>query len=87
MASFRWAACHHASCQQFSPLESKQCSPEVGTTTPLSSLCLFFCGSPRQLVSNVYLLPFQLDRDNREAYLDRGPCHLKTMVATSEVMP
>lgn len=53
----------------------------------LSSLCLFFCDSPRQLVSNIYLLPFQIDRDNREAYLDRGLCHLTATVANAEVKP
>lgn len=47
---------------------------------------LFFCGSVRQLVSCVYLLPFQLDRDNREAHLDGGLCHLKATAATTEVM-
>lgn len=35
-------------------------------TRPHSPL-LFFCASSRQLVSNIYLLPFQLDKDNREA--------------------
>lgn len=47
---------------------------------------LFFCGSVRQLVSCVYLLPFQLDRDNREAHSDGGLCHLKATAATAEVM-
>lgn len=52
-----------------------------------SFLSTGFGVSPRQLVSSVYLLPFQLDRDNREAYLDRGLCHLKSTVAIAEVMP
>lgn len=30
------------------------------------SALLFFCASSRQLVSNIYLLPFQLDKDNME---------------------
>lgn len=53
--------------------------------TPHSPLS-FFCASSRQLVSNIYLLPFQLDKDNREAWLHRGLCHLTAMVATAEVM-
>lgn len=46
-------------------------------------VCVWFT---QQLVSCVYLLPFQLDRDNRGGYLDWGLCHHMDMVATAEVM-
>lgn len=36
---------------------------------------------------NISLLPFQLDKDNREAWLHSGLCHFKAMVAATEVMP
>lgn len=36
---------------------------------------------------NIYLLPFQLDKDNREAWPHSGLCHFKATVAATEVMP
>lgn len=69
-------------------------SPEVGTDTTLShasffpSSSSFFSSrvSSRQLVSNIYLLPFQLDKDNREAWPHSGLRHFKATVAAAEVM-
>lgn len=80
--------------QQTSPLELQQCFAGGGhhhhtlqSFFFLFSLLLFPMSHQGSLSLNIYLLPFQLDKDNREAWPHSGLCHFKATVAATEVMP